>query len=211
MGSVAAADPALAAGANAVPDAPSAPAPPFLDAQTPPLSPLGAVGLALLLPWLALRLFLSLFAIALYTALVLCVRTPNDDPDAPQFSAAAYPTVLRLSFLVTRVSLRLCGFRLRVTGAEHIRRAYEERTATVVVCNHVAIFDVLAVAATVGPYHPVARADVAHWPLCAFFRVRAKETRTRWPLTRAPTTPQSAACCVCGASRRWTVPRAGPE
>lgn len=137
--------------------------PPYLDLRTRPLSPLGQLATLLLLPLAALRLALLFAGLGAYTLILLLLNARTEDPDAPNFRA--YGLVMRLSFAVPRWALACCGFRVRVHGAEHVRAAYASRTATVVVANHVSYLDVFAVAAAVGPYFPVSRADAASWPV----------------------------------------------
>lgn len=145
------------------PPSPSAPQLPFLDATTPPLSPLSAHLLLLLVPLFALRLAGLVLALSTYLGLLLLLQHPTPDEDAPNFRC--YSLVLRASTAVARAVLASLGFRLRVRGREHIDAAYTRRTATIVVCNHVSYIDVFAIAATVGPFFPVARVDVGRWPL----------------------------------------------
>ena len=139
------------------------PPPPFLDARTPPLTPLRQLAVVLALPLACARLALLFAGLGAYWLALQLLHRRNADPDAPNFRA--YPLVTRLSFAVARLGLAACGFRARVHGAEHVAAAYAARTATVVVANHVSYLDVFAVAAAVGPYFPVTRADVTTWPV----------------------------------------------
>ena len=102
-------------------------------------------------------------ALLAYLLLLLLLQRTTADEDAPNFRL--YPLVLRASFAVARCVLLALGFRLRVVGGEHVRAAYERRTATVAVANHVSYLDVFVLAAVLGPYFPVARLDVGRWPL----------------------------------------------
>ena len=135
---------------------------PVEDTTSPPLTYLRAHLLLLLVPLFALRLLALVLLLSLYLLFLLLFSHPTSDPDAPNFRA--YPLVVRVSSWVAHLALTTLGFRLRVRGGEHVREAYSTRTATVVVCNHVSYLDVFAVAASCGPYFPVARVDAGKWP-----------------------------------------------
>lgn len=140
---------------------------PYEDTSTPPLAPRHAYLLLLLTPYALTRLALAVSVLFAYLLLLLVLQrrrpAPGADADVPRFRA--YPFLLRASRGAAHLVLAALGLKLRVSGGEHVAGAYSGKTATVVVANHVSYLDVFVVAATVGPYFPVMRADMGTWPV----------------------------------------------
>ena len=137
----------------------------FVDTQTPGLSSPQAALLLLLLPLVIARLLLLFCVLSLWLLLLLLLLTNRRqaDPDRPRFRL--YPLVIRSTFAVGRLAMAALGFHVTVSGRHHVAAAYSRRTATAVVCNHVSYLDPFVLGAAVGPYHAVARSDVATWPI----------------------------------------------
>lgn len=138
----------------------------LVDLTTPPLTTLGATLLPLLLPLVLLRLAAMFAVLSAWVCLLwLLQRRPRrgEDGDAPRFHC--YPLVRTSTFVASRLALAALGFRVRVTGAEHVQEAYRRRTATAIVCNHCSYFDQFVIGASCGSYFAVARHDVAALPI----------------------------------------------
>jgi 1-acyl-sn-glycerol-3-phosphate acyltransferase len=137
----------------------------FVDMQTPALSTTQAALLLLLLPLVIARLILLFCVLSIWLLLLLLLLTNRRqaDTDRPRFRC--YPLVVRSTFAVGRLAMAALGFHVTVTGRHHVAAAYARRTATAVVSNHVSYLDPFVLGAGVGPYHAVARSDVATWPI----------------------------------------------
>jgi 1-acyl-sn-glycerol-3-phosphate acyltransferase len=137
----------------------------LVDTTTPPLSTLQAALLFLLLPFVFVRLLLLVAVLSLWVLLLLLLVTKKKraDSDRPRFRL--YPLVINSTFAVGRLAMAALGFHVTVSGRHHVAAAYASRCATAVVANHVSYLDPFILGAAVGPYHAVARSDVATWPL----------------------------------------------
>ena len=137
---------------------------PFVDTTTLPMTESGGYLLALLAPLCVFRVFIGICGIWVYTILLLILQRPSGasgDPYKPQFRS--YPFIIRASRAVGNFMLFCLGFTVNIRGSEVLADAHARVVAPIVVANHVSYLDIFLAAAVLGPYYPVARADISGW------------------------------------------------
>ena len=137
---------------------------PFVDTVTASLSEPAGYLLALQAPLCAFRVFLGICGLWVYTLLLLILQRPDasrNDPYKPQFRN--YTLIIRASRWAGKFMLWCLGFDLKVKGADVLASAHAQALAPIVVANHVSYLDIFLAGAVLGPYFPVARADIAGW------------------------------------------------
>ena len=129
----------------------------FVDVTSRPFSD---TELLLRLPIALTRLLVFVAGIALYTA-VLGAHFCGPD-SSPRFTRSDRVRALTRRFC--RLGLRCVGLALEVRGEEHAQQAAES-DCPLLVCNHISYFDVVSLAAVLGPFSAVGRSDLTSLPL----------------------------------------------
>ena len=157
---------------------------PFLASDTePPDVEWGAL-LLFRLPLVLLRQYLAVLCVAAYwveqrvEVWAEDFACGNGDGDgscvAAARSLARYVTPSRASWFevsiasaraVCRCILWSLGFRFRVSGLEHWQAARKHHHPFAIVSNHTSFLDAFSLAAAIGPFSAVCRADIADWTL----------------------------------------------
>lgn len=150
---------------------------PFFDAEYAPQT---TISVLLWSPLALLRIFAAVFWTAVYLValsmflltesailIVVAILIPgaSDENSLPLLRGVFLQLQIWLTQIVGNLICWACGFQLRISGKENLRKVRAMKAPYVVVVNHSTLIDTPIVAAVLGPYAAVATSWTQNVPL----------------------------------------------